>query len=59
MVWKNSKKLGLGIAQKMKADKSGWGENYVVARYDPRGNFHMKGQKIEDYVANVSPEKKE
>ena len=53
MVWKNSKKLGLGIAQKETAD--GWAQNYVVARYDPRGNFHMIGQKVEDYVANVSP----
>ena len=56
MVWKNSKKLGLDIAQ---TKRDGYAENYVVARYDPRGNFHMKGQKIEDYVANVSPEKKE
>ena len=53
MVWKNSKKLGLGIAQTESAD--GYAENYVVARYDPGGNFHTEGQKVEDYVANVSP----
>ena len=52
MVWKNSKKLGLGIAQKETAD--GWAENYVVARYDPRGNFNMVGQKVQDYQQNVA-----
>ena len=52
LVWKNSKKLGLGLAQVV---KGGWASNYVVARYDPRGNFHMVGQKVKDYQANVAP----
>merc|ERR1712198_825885 len=41
LVWKNSKKLGLGLAQVV---KGGWAKNFVVARYDPRGNFNMVGQ---------------
>ena len=52
LVWKNSKKLGLGLAQVV---KDGWASNYVVARYDPRGNFNMVGQKVQDYQANVAP----
>ena len=52
MVWKNSKKLGLGLAQVV---KGGWAKNFVVARYDPRGNFNMVGQRVQDYQANVAP----
>ena len=36
LVWKGSKKLGLGVAQ----DRSG--KRYVVAQYDPVGNLKGK-----------------
>ena len=36
LVWKGSKKLGLGVAQ----DRSG--KRYVVAQYDPVGNIEGK-----------------
>ena len=55
LVWKNSKKLGLGLAQVKESGPNGMASNYVVARYDPRGNFYMWGHEEEAYKANVGP----
>ncbi|KAJ8973072.1 hypothetical protein NQ317_002287 [Molorchus minor] len=41
VVWKNSKQLGIGIAKNKR------GQTYVVANYDPRGNY------IGQFVDNV------
>merc|ERR1712179_888180 len=50
VVWAASTKLGLGYAY---GKKSGRNVIYVVGRYSPRGNFHMRGRKKEDYSKNV------
>ncbi|KAJ8931022.1 hypothetical protein NQ314_016115 [Rhamnusium bicolor] len=42
VVWKNSRELGVGVAKNKK------GQTYVVANYDPRGNY------IGQFVDNVT-----
>ena len=49
VVWRETKKLGLGYAQKN-------GRAYIVARYSPGGNFHYAGRKVKWYKRNVQRE---
>ena len=49
VVWKETRKLGLGYAQKN-------GRAYIVARYSPGGNFFHYGQKRKWYNKNVQRE---
>lgn len=48
MVWKNTKKMGVGKAA------ASDGSTFVVARYEPAGNIVNSGQ----YEQNVFPPKK-
>lgn len=54
LVWKDTTQVGVGIASK----KSGSNiVTFIVAKYTPLGNFHMYGQRYQDYSSNVQPRK--
>ena len=54
IVWKNTEKVGFGIAQRYDAP---WLRTWVVANYDPPGNFvrRRNGKVIDGYEQNVLP----
>lgn len=51
MVWRGSKKLGLGLSSSSVKLKDGLFRLYVVANFSPRGNVHMRGH----FARNVKP----
>merc|ERR1719192_235123 len=53
VIWKESTHLGLGVTTKV--SDWGLGEIVVVARYTPRGNIHVVGNRYNDYSRNVQP----
>jgi len=59
VVWKNSVRIGVGIATmpSRKYAKYGNKETFIVAKYSPQGNFYMRGRKLQHYTANVQPRK--
>ena len=61
MVWRDSTRLGCGVAVVQKGDAL---ETYVVSRYSPRGNFIMSylgesetAARKRVYSENVQPRK--
>jgi len=59
LVWRNTVKFGVGIATMPSRRYSHYGntETFIVAKYSPRGNFHIIGQRLTDYTNNVQQRK--
>eukprot|EP00794_Sanderia_malayensis_P015913 gene15913-17513_t len=56
LVWKSSKKVGVGIATSA-PDANGYKTTYIVAKYTPQGNYYTKGYEARDFTNNVAPQK--
>ena len=59
VIWAETLKFGVGIATmpSRRFGKYGNTETFIVAKYSPRGNFHIFGRRLEDYSRNVQPRK--
>eukprot|EP00112_Aurelia_sp_Birch-Aquarium-sp1_P021607 Seg586.17 transcript_id=Seg586.17/GoldUCD/mRNA.D3Y31 product="hypothetical protein" protein_id=Seg586.17/GoldUCD/D3Y31 len=53
-MWKDSKKVGVGIAVSAPNSK-GMITTYIVAKYTPQGNKYMRGAQAAAFRANVLP----
>jgi len=60
LVWKATTRFGVGIAtmKSRKYSKYGNIETFIVAKYEPRGNFYFRGRRLQDYTKNVQPRKR-
>lgn len=55
LVWRETTRFGVGIATMKSRKYSNYGniETFIVAKYAPRGNFYMRGEKVKTYTLNV------